>query len=359
MSFLANLQVARFLAAIMVLVHHLELELATPRLNSPFRDPVGIEWSIGVDVFFMVSGFIMYLLSRQRFAEPGYAAEFLRRRLVRVVPLYWLFTGLMIASILASPGAVNHADLSAGRVLGSYLFFPWPRAGGDIYPILGLGWTLNYEIEFYLAFTLALCLPLRRGLTGLVGAFLLACLVGAILPRDWIALRFWTDPIILEFLAGIGFAHLYSRGLRLSAPWRWAAILLGLSLSAATTHLGLVDAIPRPLWGGLPAACMFAGLCLGEQPSKIGPVLRMMVLGGDASYALYLSHMFSIRALSTVWPHLQIASPLIYLCCGLALATAVAIAVHLLIERPLLGVLRRLMGKWDRRGGEPGPLPGG
>nr|QQZ51582.1 acyltransferase [Phenylobacterium glaciei] len=178
MSFLANLQVARFLAAIMVLVHHLELELATPRLNSPFRDPVGIEWSIGVDVFFMVSGFIMYLLSRQRFAEPGYAAEFLRRRLVRVVPLYWLFTGLMIASILASPGAVNHADLSAGRVLGSYLFFPWPRAGGDIYPILGLGWTLNYEIEFYLAFTLALCLPLRRGLTGLVGAFLLACLVG-------------------------------------------------------------------------------------------------------------------------------------------------------------------------------------
>jgi len=343
----------RFVAAAMVLVHHLELELASPRLGAALHDLSAIEWSIGVDAFFMVSGFIMYVLARDHFAEPGFSLQFLKRRLMRVTPLYWLFTSLMIALITLSPGAINHADLSAGRILGSYLFIPWPRAGGDVYPILGLGWTLNYEIEFYLALALALCLPLRRGLTSLMVGFIGVVALGALLPHDWFALRFWTDPIILEFLAGIGFAHLYLKGLRLSWFWRLGFIALGLCLSSATTHLRMIDAVPRPIWGGLPAACIFAGICLGEQPAKIGPVLRAVILGGDASYALYLSHMFSIRALTTVWTHLHLQSPLLYLAAGLILATAVAIVVHLALERPVLEALKRALA-----GRGPGERPG-
>lgn len=349
-DFLPALQVARFLAASMVLVHHLELELATPRLNLPTRDVIGVEWSIGVDVFFMVSGFIMYTLSRGRFGEPGYASEFLRRRFVRVAPLYWLFTTLIIALILVSRGAVNHADLSAGRVISSYLFVPWARAGGDIYPILGLGWTLNYEVEFYLAFAVALCLPARWGLAALVGAFAIAAGLNPFVPSGWVPLKFWSEPIILEFLAGIGFAALYAKGVRLGVWTRVGLLALGLGLSIATTRFHLVDAIPRPLWGGVPAACVFAGVCLGEQPGRTGPLLAFAVLGGDASYALYLTHMFSIRILTSVWAHFGLGTPLAYLGAGLVTATVAAIFVHLWIERP---ILRALTPRLSRRRPSP------
>jgi exopolysaccharide production protein ExoZ len=349
-ALIPNLQFARCVAAMMVLVHHLELELKTPRLHAPVKDVIGVEWSIGVDLFFMVSGFIMLLLTRDHFGEKGFPAAFLRRRAVRVIPMYWLFTALMIASILLSSGAVNHADLSPGRVIGSFLFIPWPRAGGDVYPILGLGWTLNYEVEFYLAFALALLLPLKWGAPALAVGFALAAACGLAVPHEWFALKFWTDPIILEFLLGMAIARLYLQGVRLPAVGCAAAIVLGLGLSALTTRLGLVDAAPRIAWGGGPAACIFAGLCLAKPPTDLGPFLKGAILAGDASYALYLSHMFVIRLLTTAWARLGMIDPLLYLVSGLVLATAAAIGIHIVLERPLLAGLSRLLPERRNRG---------
>ena len=149
-------------------------------------------------------------------------AEFLRRRFVRVAPLYWLFTSLMLGLILLTPAMVSHNDLTLRRGISSYLFYPWPRAGGDVYPILGLGWTLNYEMLFYLAYAVALCFPRRIGLAGITGVFLLATTFGRMAPASWIAFRFWTDPIILEFLFGVLLGCLYLGGVRLSAAPRRA-----------------------------------------------------------------------------------------------------------------------------------------
>jgi peptidoglycan/LPS O-acetylase OafA/YrhL len=345
-GFLPSLQILRFAAASMVLAHHLLLELATPRLAMPIIDPTGFEWSIGVDIFFMVSGFIMCFLTYRHFGEKGYWAEFLRRRFVRVAPLYWLFTSLMLILILTTPAAVSHNDLSAGRIASSYLFVPWPRAGGDVYPILGLGWTLNYEILFYLSYSVALCFSRTRGLAGLALIFLLATTFGRFLPASWVALRFWTDPIILEFLLGAGLGVAYLRGVRLGAAARTALIILGVGLSISLTKLGLTNHVDRDLWGGAPAFLIAAGAILGHPggaDGRLSPFTRLLVLCGDASYALYLSHMFSVRALTTVWSKLHWHAPIAYLACGLVLSTAVAVGVYLWIERPVLGLLKSVV----------------
>jgi len=343
--FLANPQILRFIAAAMVLIHHLLLELQSPRLAAPLVDPTRVEWSIGVDVFFMVSGFILYFLTRDHFAERGYPGQFLLRRFVRVVPLYWLFTSLMILSILAAGGMVSHGDLNPGRVASSYLFWPWPRADGAIFPLLGLGWTLNYEVLFYLSYALALGLPRRWGLVGLFGAFALAAVVGRFAPRGWVAVRFWSDPMILEFPLGILLARLHLAGAR---PPTWARLTLvaaGLGLSSALSRLGIVDPGMRLIWGGAPALLIAAGVMLGAEPDPGARLTRALVLGGGASYALYLTHMFSLRLLTALWARLGFGAPLAYLGVGLALATAVAVGVHLWVETPVLEAFHRLIGR--------------
>ena len=350
-GFLPSLQILRFAAAAMVLAHHLLLELATPRLAMPVSDPTGFEWSIGVDIFFMVSGFIMCFLTYRHFGERGYWAEFLRRRFVRVVPLYWLFTTLMLVMILAAPGVVSHGDLTAGRVISSYLFYPWPRAGGDVYPVLGLGWTLNYEMLFYLCFAVALGFRRAVGLGALAAVFVVVTTFGRFLPAAWTPLRFWSDPIILEFLLGAGLALAYLNGARLPSVVRAALVVAGVGLSILFTRLNLAPHVDRDLWGGAPAFLIAAGAVLGGARRrdeaaavvKLNPLMRLLVLGGDASYALYLSHMFSVRILTTVWTKLHLHAPAAYLAIGLAAPIAVSIGVYLLIERPVLGGLKILI----------------
>ena len=345
-GFLPSLQILRFAAASMVLAHHLLLEIATPRLAMPVSDPIGFEWSIGVDIFFMVSGFIMCFLTWGHFGEKGYWAEFLRRRFVRVVPLYWLFTSLMLALIVLAPQVISHSDVSAGRIVSSYLFYPWPRAGGDVYPILGLGWTLNYEMLFYLAYAAALLFPRRLGLCGITARFLLATTFGRFAPAGWVALRFWTDPIILEFLLGVLLGWAYLRGWRLGWVARATLIVTGVGLSVAMTRLGLTNHVDRDLWGGAPAFLIAAGAVLGQRAARVGPlgpVTRLFVLCGDASYALYLSHMFILRALTTVWAKSHLHHPMAYLVCGMVLSTAAAVGVYLWVERPVLSLLKRFI----------------
>jgi exopolysaccharide production protein ExoZ len=340
-GFLDNLQILRFVAAAMVLAHHLLLELRSPRLSAPLVDPTGVEWSTGVDVFFLVSGFIIYYLTHRRFAEPGYPVQFLRRRFIRVVPLYWLFTSVMIAVILSTGGLVAHTDLGLGRVVSSYLFWPWSRADGESYPILGLGWTLNYEMLFYVSYTAALCLPRRLALVGLGAVFVGAAIVGRFLPPSWVAVRFWTNPMILEFPLGMALAMTYLKGVRLPL---WASLILvvaGLALSSVLTRLFGVGDGERLVWGGAPAVLIAAGIMLAPSPNGASWLTRVLVLCGGASYALYLTHMFTLRLLTTAWSRIGVGGPVGYLVCGFVLAIGASVAAYLWIEQPVLAYLNR------------------
>ena len=337
---LDGLQMLRFFAAFAVLLEHvmheaLSFGIAPDGLIATLEP---VDFGIGVDVFFVISGFIMLHISADQFGCRGAPRDFLLRRVARLVPLYWLFTLAMLAAMLLVPGQLAHTALNPAHILASFGFVPWLDSTGLAHPILGLGWTLNYEMYFYALFALMLFLPLRAGLWTLAGLFALLALLHEAVSPTQVQFVFWTDPIIVEFLFGIGLALLLRRGVALPA-WM-PAMLVGLGVAG----LGLGQLVEiggsfdRLLTSGIPAALVVAGTVFAR-PRALGPVGRFLVLGGDASYALYLSHPFSINVVILAWQKLHLSSPWLYMAITIVTAVAVAIAVHLLLERPLLGRL--------------------
>ncbi|MDB5693999.1 MAG: acyltransferase 3 [Alphaproteobacteria bacterium] len=337
---LHNLQVARFVAASGVLIHHSsDIFFYGGSLDAP---PLfGIRWDCGVDIFFVISGFIMAYLTAGRFGDPGAPRSFLARRLIRIAPPYWIFTTLLIVTAVVLAGHVRNATLAAPQVVTSYVFLPWPRADGQLNPLLSQGWTLNYEAFFYVAFAAALFF--RRGLIWLTLGFILLVALHPLMPPRAFMLHFWSEPIILEFLAGIGVALFYLRGRRL--PW-WAAagcVAAGLIVAAAPR---LVDAgmFGRLLVKGIPGLLICGGFVLAPELRRPGRIAHALRLGGDASYALYLSHTFTINATSLLCRHVGLRSPWAGFALAIVLAVTASILFYKIVERPLTNGLQRFFG---------------
>lgn len=329
---LAAIQRLRALAVLLVLVGHVLAEAGHYlRLDLP---GAAIPWTRGVDIFFVVSGVVITLSARH---ATG-AGDFLRRRALRIVPLYWLFTSLMVLALFL-PGATKETALEPGQIVSSYLFLPWERHDGRIAPVLSPGWTLNYEMTFYALFAAAMAL--RVPLAGTAAALVALVGAGVILRPEAPALVFWTNPLMLEFLFGIAIAqawlHLWPR----HHPWLgWSIAALGLLLLT----LGHQTALPRVIAAGLPAALIVAGpVLLDRAQAAPGPLTRL----GDASYALYLSHRFVLRALTLIVMPLvpgsaapPVAALLYTAIAGMAVLW-IGLVVHDRVERPLLGLARR------------------
>jgi exopolysaccharide production protein ExoZ len=335
-SYLPNIQILRFIAALMVLFAHLlraTVDHKIPQMRS-LSDASGIEWGTGVDVFFIVSGFIMYYLTSTHFGSGTYAGEFLKRRMLRVVPLYWLFTVLMLFSIWQFNAMVQHTDASPSTVVASLLFYPIARPDGHIKPILLLGWTLEYEMFFYACFALSLLYRRRLALIGLTAVFVTLAVLHRFIPVAATSLRFWSDPIILEFLLGILLAHLYLRNVRVSWSMQCALVVTAVALMSLLGHSHF---LPNWIWGGFPAFVLVAALALGPEWS-----VRPLSMGGDASYSFYLSHPFALNALALAWTRASLPPDAwLFVATGLVFCLFVALGVYRFVELPLLSLLRR------------------
>ncbi|PVM88513.1 acyltransferase family protein [Caulobacter endophyticus] len=346
---LANVQILRLVAAVIVVFGHAQQELremAGPTTLASWRP---IPWGFGVDIFFVISGFIMYIVAGDSFGSLRASRRFLARRLERIAPLYWIFTSALLALTLLGFGSGGKPDWV--QTLASYLFFPVHRADGAIRPILSVGWTLNYEMLFYVLFALAMLLPKRVGMAAL-SATLLTLVALAPLARQGPAFAvYWTDPIILEFAAGLLLGSLYKRQVRLSMLAAGAMAIGGFALAAATWPQA-----PRALVSGFPAALIVAAAALGPNPTRPGALQGALIAGGDASYALYLSHIFVINAVSLVWARAGLNAPLLFL--GLTLAGSILIGalVRLGLEKPILSLMRKRRGQaTDQRRREAKP----
>ena len=329
---LYSLQILRFLAAFSVLLSHTLHELHT--FGGTAAPPEPFYLADGVDVFFVISGFIMYYVTAGQFGVAHAQRLFLTKRLIRLVPLYWLFTALMVVAVVLVPTALAHDGLAIQHVAASFAFVPWLDSTGLAHPVLGLGWTLNYEMFFYVAFSFALWLTPRHGLFVLSAVFLALAALNALVDTQLVQLKFWTDPIILEFLFGVGVAAVLIHGRR---PPAWASLMLmvaGLAGLVLGILLPGVDGFARPLLVGVPAAMLVAGAAFGRFDATRA-TWRFLVLGGDASYALYLSHPFSINLVEMVWKRLHLSPGPVFVAVALVAAVGASIIVHLIFERPL------------------------
>lgn len=333
-EYLHRIQVLRFVAAALVLFGHVLHGVQGTEAVS--FGPTNL-YAAGVDIFFVLSGFIMFTIARQDFGVPGASLRFLLRRFIRVVPAYWFFTTAMLLAVQIFPARLNHPDTTLLNIVSSYLFIPSENAYGQTYPVLLLGWTLNFEVMFYVLFGLGLLLPRVWGLTFIAGTIAVLGFWGETAAPASGPLAFWCNPIVFEFLLGIALGRLREGGLRLSEPAAWAVTAGSLvALWFFSSKGGNTPfAHERVIWMGLPALALCAAAALVQSERPQGTLTRWAVAAGDASYALYLSHPFTLGLVGWAASAAGLQLPGLFVALACVCCIAVAVVFHRQIERPV------------------------
>ncbi|WP_420431333.1 acyltransferase family protein [Hyphobacterium sp.] len=342
---LANIQALRAIAALLVVAIHVqanELRASADPLLSPWL----YHGVAGVDLFFVISGFIMVHVTRGRFGKGSAALEFLYHRALRVYPPVWLFTALAVLGFYAQGTLADW--LSRSGLVESFLLIP-QRAD----PLLGVSWTLIHELYFYAIFSCFLLLPQNRLPLALAlwSAGIAAGLAFGIGPdsNPWLKLVF--HPHTFEFIAGAFAGLLFHHG-----HYRRPALIAGIGVAlflAGAWVLGLRGPENYPaFWGrvlafGPGATLIVLGMAGLELQKKMTPT-RWLQHVGDWSYSLYLSHILVIAALAHLWAPFARPGPVdnvIMIIAMVALPLIVSAAAYRFYERPTL----QLGKKWGRR----------
>ncbi len=314
---LYGIQYLRGAAAIAVVLFH-----AAERTGYHFA--IG---AAGVDVFFIISGFIMWVVTFRREPTP---LQFMRARIRRILPLYWLATAVMVAGGLT--GLFPNLVLTLDHVLASLSFIPARSpSNGEIWPVLVQGWTLNYEMFFYLVFGCSLYLARRWRLPLISALLILLVLYGWFRDIENVALFAFTRPIILEFLAGMVIGELWIKE-------KLPTAALGTAMVAATLGGFAYLQVARMPFDTLLCGPLAAGLVVGIlaierewRPRRI-PVLAVL---GDASYSIYLWHSFAIAVVAKVGASVGVYAAFVFSTATLA-GILFGVACHYLLERGLL-----------------------
>lgn len=290
MKRLDSIQMLRGIAASLVVLFHLK------GIEQRYGDPTAqlLSWyqgEYGVDIFFVISGFIMIYITFNKPATPAYAKDFLLKRLIRIVPPYWFYTTVVVVLLVVLPQAFRDMHFNPVQVIKSYLFIPQREL-----PVLQAGWSLEYEMYFYLLITVSLFLG-RRLLLGLSIFLGLSAMVGIVLKPEFKPLIVVTNLMLLEFLLGVYIGYFFVRGRFLSTTLAWSATIVGILLfgysffSQSGGHRLFFWGIPSFLlvWGTL--SLEYKGISFKGRLSELG----------DSSYSLYLSHIFVLFLVGKVW----------------------------------------------------------
>jgi exopolysaccharide production protein ExoZ len=298
--------------------------------------------TVGVDLFFMISGFIMWTTTQDQNRGPG---PFWLARAIRIVPMYWLFTTAYVMAALLTPASFFNLKLDPWHILMSYLFIPATHPNlGLAAPVFTLGWTLNYEAFFYVFFGLCLLIAdLRVRFIVIAALFGIQTILGMWLQPAGPILSSYLDPIMLEFLSGIILAIL--------APYlaRCGAVLGALLFVSGATWIGVVYgyemALPRLVSHAIPSIMAVTGALMME-PWARAHQSRIGLLLGDASYSIYLIHPFAQRVFLLAVIHtigLPSINPTVYIFSAFFIAIVAGVICYLVLERPVLRIGRKIV----------------
>ena len=306
-----SVQYLRAIAALMVVCFHLHT-------SGIFAASLWTSWlASGVDIFFVISGFIMV---RSTEGKGMGTREFFIKRLIRIVPLYWLLTSFAIAT----------GGRSLAHNAASFLFIPALHPEfGKYWPVLEPGWTLNFEMFFYLVFGLTFTLSPNRQLAFIAGLFSLLLISGSVFSLPG-SLEFYTNPLLLEFVAGMVVARLSPR----LPTWTCAA---GFVLLIGLHPFGL----PRIIGFGVPAVIIFISFLSADLRL---PRIGALKIIGDASYAIYLVHLFTLAIALEIWERFFSVN-YAFMAFAMFVTIIVGIMLHIGFERPVT----RSLTAWSRK----------
>lgn len=347
---LQNIQILRGIAALMVVIFHMISQIERRGGRSLIFDfDVG---QAGVDIFFVISGFMMLYVTHNRNRQP---LIFWRDRLIRIVPLYWFYTFVMVFVLVTLPNLLKTAQFDQLHIFKSLFFIPanHPKIHDRVWPLLIQGWTLNYEMFFYLIFGALLLISAERLRLGLLGGILGALVVlGFLVSPDGAIGQTYTSPLLLEFLVGALVGRLYVSGYMCGRLAGTICLIAGVALFAAA-EWSPGWAGTRALTWGIPALLVFIG-ALALETSKPRP--RLLRLLGDASYSIYLSHTFTLAAAGMLWSKLRNDSLVIdvsMIIVALVASAGVGVVSYRVLEQSF-------MSWFKRKDGHPGSgLPDG
>ena len=338
-----SIQYLRAAAALMVVCHHAANQVPGMSTWAPWQFGTS-----GVDLFFVISGFIMVVTTARSTMR---APEFWRRRIVRVVPLYWLLTLGMVIVAIGSPGLFKTLKVAPETLIESLLFIPHFSQSfpGRVWPLLVPGWTLNFEMFFYAVFGVTLFLRREHRLPALTAGLVGLVAIGAALgPFDSAAAQTYTHPMLLEFLAGAWICVWWAR----RGSWLPVEVSV-VMLFAGGAFLVLRD---EPPFGGFNQI-VGASLVVAGALNKRFYAWRSAVLlaVGDSSYSLYLTHIFTLGLLRLVWVRLYPSAPSVlsaevFMVTSLLACAGVGWLTYRCIERPLLRRLNRVGGSPSAKG---------
>ena len=309
---LSNIQMLCAFAAIVVVCFH-TTGIAASYGHATSWPINAVAWGIsGVDIFFVISGFLMVHI---QLARPKGMADFLGNRVMRIVPIYWILTLTVLVLQLAMPSAFR-SDGSAGLHAVYSLLFVSTFVSGP--PVLYVGWTLEYEMFFYLLFALGICSGrVERGVS-----FVALALVAAVVAN---ILR----PVALEFLIGMLLALWLGKWTSPQPKVGWWLMIAGVAGLASGACLMQSWSV-REVFFGIPAFFLVAGcVVLPQLHSPFGIML------GNASYAIYLVQVLTLPA-SRITAALN---DLVALCSVIA-TVAFGVIVHIYVEAPVARLLR-------------------
>lgn len=305
---------------------------------------------IGVDLFFIISGFIMTIILPNYIGETDSAKDFIVKRAIRILPLYWL-----LSSVLVFLSRHNPNVLTRDILLKTYFLFPIFDKSSFIFAFIPQSWTLAYELYFYFIIFLALVFMKRRANSTVIIALALLVVLGLLIHGGYL-ITFLTSPLLIEFIFGITIGSIYHSTVKkgdragknkvlknLSIPF----IITGAALMCITIFVGTkpfyiaedvaadnVLAIQRSLYWGVPCGLLVCGYLFAEYFYRL-KAPAVLVAIGDASFSCYLVHFVFLRKLEAIFQRSAKINSDLYVPIYLVLVLALSFAVYKFVERPL------------------------
>jgi exopolysaccharide production protein ExoZ len=341
---LDSVQMLRGVAALLVAFAHLHAIEAKLGGSIIFG-----QWSLGgfagVDIFFVISGFVMYWTNQNNLGNAVTVPRFWVLRLVRIYPIWLLICGAIYGVYLVHPDWVYQSHQSNPDILKSFLLLPQKEL-----PLHAVGWTLTHELWFYLVFGVVIFLPKKYFAHAIVlwAAIIIFATITGFAPTSPELLLF-TNPLGLEFIAGILAAFLckkipdqLAKGILIIGV---ISFVLAMFAHATNANIFFAQYAPRVYTFAIPSFLIILGLAKSEQLGMRIP--NPFIKLGDWSYALYLIHVPVFALTGRIFARFSkpnsVFDNLIF--CAIALIGAIIAAaiLHIAFEKPIMKMAHKLL----------------
>lgn len=339
MKFNYNLQWMRAYAAVLVVGDHSILRYVKMTSNNEFlKGLAGGMGAIGVFLFFILSGFLMVKIADGKFGSIDSAVRFAIDRLRRIAPLYWLVTTAYVIVAFS----MHDGNYATGDIIKSLFFIATDARPSEqgLLPVVGVGWSLNYEMLFYAIFALCLILPRSRGLALLViaigGLVALGRITGQTDAKT--LLGFYTREIMLLFLCG---AALAVANPKQRSPYRYSQMILILAVMSVLVSLAFFLKDDHPFWRTPSLYVLSLAVFAYAARAAEFPRSKLALLLGNASYSIYLTHGLVLDGITRIMSRI-LPQELYFLNIPICIlgGVVVGVLIYTVIEAPLNARLR-------------------